>query len=76
MSVSLYLQNLVYERDGHRCSVCRRSLKPDQARVEHVVPAGRGGSESPVNLVLVCKPCSLKKGFLKIEERFHPISFQ
>ena len=65
----------IFDRDGGVCTYCGSTLERDGPRrtadlgemrrvwqVDHVLPRGRGGSDSPDNLVLACGQCNLIKG--------------
>ena len=44
----------VYRRDGYRCALC------DSTRflqIHHVMPRGKGGTNSPHNLITLCSDC-------------------
>lgn len=44
----------IYRRDGYRCALC------DSTRflqIHHVVPRGKGGTNSPHNLICLCSDC-------------------
>lgn len=53
----------VVERDGDRCEYCKTPAQfaPDALTVDHIVPAGRGGSSAPDNLALACQGCNNRK---------------
>jgi hypothetical protein len=50
------VRDAVLERDGYGCQLCG-STKTDELHVHHILPRHRGGSDHPVNLVVVCIPC-------------------
>lgn len=61
----------VIERDGNKCVYCDRPsgkyIPPETASdavisVDHVIPACRGGSNTPKNLVAACMSCNTFKG--------------
>ena len=44
----------IYRRDGFRCALC------DSTRflqIHHYIPRGRGGTNSPHNLITLCSDC-------------------
>lgn len=43
------------------CHYCRRSFKPSELTMDHVVPIIRGGKSSKGNVVPCCKECNNKK---------------
>lgn len=61
-------RNLVFERDGWRCSYCgrdfsglRRKTRLRLLTLDHVVPRSRGGSDNAENLVASCVKCNGEK---------------
>jgi 5-methylcytosine-specific restriction endonuclease McrA len=42
------------------CSLCGRKIPLDQETRHHLIPKGRGGTQSTRNLVLLHKECHLK----------------
>lgn len=51
------VRQYVLERDSYRCVLCG---KPEDLEVHHIVWRFRGGSDSPRNLVTLCKECHRK----------------
>lgn len=43
------------------CHYCRRSQKPAELTMDHVIPLARGGRSTRENLVPCCKDCNNKK---------------
>jgi 5-methylcytosine-specific restriction endonuclease McrA len=50
----------ILRRDNHQCQYCGKKTGPMTA--DHVVPKGKGGSDSWENLVCACVECNTKKG--------------
>ncbi|HEY0169889.1 MAG TPA: HNH endonuclease, partial [Pyrinomonadaceae bacterium] len=53
-------------RDGLACYLCGLALTlapkmPNTAQLEHVTPLSRGGTHTPENVKLACKPCNFRK---------------
>jgi hypothetical protein len=48
----------IKERDGNRCIVC--GSPQYRLHVHHAVPVSAGGSNSPHNLVTLCRPCEFE----------------
>lgn len=44
----------VYKRDGWRCALCDST---DGLQIHHVWPRGKGGGNSPMNLITLCWRC-------------------
>ncbi|WP_344877755.1 HNH endonuclease [Allokutzneria multivorans] len=66
-SVSQKNRRLVFERDGHRCTVCGVGVRepypgePGTAAkitIGHLIPQARGGSSQPENLQTECARCN------------------
>lgn len=53
-----YVRRGVYERDGGRCLSCGLSLTMAEAQLDHIIPWSAGGSDSSVNLRILCEPCN------------------
>lgn len=54
------LRTYIYERDGYRCQHCGQQGGPSEAvelHVRRIVPASRGGTGHPRNLVTLCRTC-------------------
>lgn len=59
----------IYERDGWRCHICRRSVLRDKAwphprspSIDHLIPLTRGGAHEPTNVKAACLRCNVSKG--------------
>lgn len=53
------VRDLVWARDGGRCSHCG---SVHELQFDHVIPVARGGSNEPENLQILCGPCNRRKG--------------
>lgn len=51
-----------FTREQGRCFYCLRALRPGAWSLDHVVPAGAGGDDSPANAVASCHECNCAKG--------------
>jgi len=49
----------VFDRDGGRC---RRCGATQELELDHIIPLGRGGSNTEENLQVLCAPCIRSKG--------------
>lgn len=58
----LQLRADVFERDHYVCVYCLAMLDAATARVDHVVPRSRGGSDDLDNLATACPGCNSAKG--------------
>lgn len=54
--------DLLRQRDGDRCYLCREPFGERQPCVEHVIPIGLGGENTAENVALACYPCNARKG--------------
>lgn len=59
----------IFERDGWRCGICRRSVRrdltyphPKSATLDHIVPLNLGGDHVPENLQCAHFLCNSRKG--------------
>lgn len=60
----------VFQRDGWRCHICRKKLKPaDRGTIkpcapelEHIVPLAAGGTHTWGNVACACRKCNSEKG--------------
>ncbi len=48
----------VWDRDGGRCVRCKAI---DYLEFDHIIPHGKGGSNSPANVQILCRRCNLQK---------------
>ena len=61
------LQTLV-EKQGYRCALTGRSLDPDTASVDHVVPLSRGGVNRMSNVQVLHIDVNKAKGAMTTDE--------
>ena len=47
----------IYQRDHFRCALCDCG---DSLQIHHYIPRGKGGSNSPENLVTLCSICHMQ----------------
>jgi len=53
----------VYLRDGLACAYCGATVEDGATlTLDHVVPASKGGSNDPANLVTCCSRCNSSRG--------------
>ena len=53
------IRELVYERDGRACSECG---SVQDTTLDHIVPFSHGGTHTPENLRVLCRPCNARRG--------------
>ena len=63
----------IFERDQGLCRYCGGVLDPDDFVAEHMVPAARGGTDDPSNLVASCRSCNLRKNNRTPQEAGMPV---
>ncbi len=63
----LALRKLVYDRDGGRCTYCRRVLTLEKSTLDHYIPKALEGSKDISNLRLSCFKCNRHKWHLPPE---------
>lgn len=66
-------RNRILARDGHRCQYCGMRGTAFDLTVDHILPASRGGTTSPENLVTACFACNQRKGDRTPEEARMPL---
>ena len=47
-------RKMIYKRDGYACALCG---DPRHLCLHHVLPRSRGGGNSPMNLITLCRYC-------------------
>lgn len=65
-SLQYLATQMLRERDGNTCYLCRKDMDGLRAVVEHIIPISRGGSNEPSNVALACTECNTKKGSLYV----------
>lgn len=58
-SIPIAVRHEVWLRDGGVCSNCGSD---DELEFDHIVPVSRGGSNTAVNVELLCQTCNRRKG--------------
>jgi hypothetical protein len=56
------LKREIFRRDDYTCQYCGHRGNVVTLHVDHLVPASRGGTDDPSNLVTACWSCNLEKG--------------
>ena len=51
----------ILARDGHRCGICHRRVKPENISFDHVIPLSDGGSHTFNNIQVAHLKCNMKK---------------
>lgn len=68
MAVGTRLRFEILKRDGFRCQYCGATPLKRPLEIDHVVPASRGGTDDPANLVTACWDCNRGKSNKHLEE--------
>jgi len=55
------IHNLLMERDGYLCGICRKPLI-GEVHIDHRIPVVKGGTQAANNLRLAHEFCNLSKG--------------
>jgi len=58
----------VLVRDSYICYICKLSLRPGDATVDHILSRSKGGTDLPDNLACCCKTCNSDKGDMDLED--------
>lgn len=56
------IREYLLEKTKRKCAYCGKGER--RLQVEHIIPKAKGGSDSPNNLTMACRPCNQKKGNL------------
>jgi 5-methylcytosine-specific restriction endonuclease McrA len=51
------LKQFILSRDGHSCQKCLGKKKDNKLHVHHIIFRSNGGTNSPDNLITLCKTC-------------------
>lgn len=67
--ISKRFKQRIYWRDNGCCVYCDKSVKFEDATLDHVMPlVRRGRHRSKDNMVLACRPCNKAKGPLVMDD--------
>lgn len=52
------VRKIILKRDGLVCKYCGAVVTLDTYSIDHIIPASKGGTEKPSNLVMCCRGCN------------------
>jgi hypothetical protein len=50
-----------YERQHHRCAICKKEFEFDKMQADHIIPWSKGGHTTPDNCQMLCTECNIRK---------------
>jgi len=68
-----FAKEFVDQNKDSNCIYCGKTLSPNNATADHIIPISKGGNNSQINLVVCCSDCNNERGnidfssFLKIK---------
>jgi len=62
-------RDMVWERDGGCCYLCKLPVPREQLSIEHVIALANGGTNHPDNLRAACRGCNSRKGARTVARR-------
>lgn len=61
-SISGFVQQQIWVRDGFKCMYCGRKMGEVQLTIDHFWPLEMGSLDEPSNYVSACRKCNKEKG--------------
>jgi hypothetical protein len=58
----------IYERDKRTCGICGNKVRWIDLHIDHIIPIGLGGPDTPENVRAAHSWCNLKRGMPRVEE--------
>lgn len=65
-SLQYLASQLLRQRDGDHCYLCRKDMTGLRAVIEHIIPISHGGLNEPHNVALACSNCNMRKANLYV----------
>jgi 5-methylcytosine-specific restriction endonuclease McrA len=59
-----YSKSFLEKNSNSKCLYCESRLNLENASADHIVPVSKGGNNSQLNLIVVCKDCNNERGDL------------
>ena len=53
---------IMYERQNHKCAICKKTFDISQMHGDHIIPWSQGGKTTLDNGQMLCTDCNLRKG--------------
>ena len=66
--------DVLFERDGRRCHLCRKKMLRKHASVDHLIPLSQGGDHSWVNVALAHHSCNARRGAGRVPAQLKLVS--
>lgn len=54
-------KNVVYEKQNHKCAICKQDFEFNEMAGDHIKPWSKGGKTVIENLQMLCRDCNSKK---------------
>lgn len=62
-----YSKKLLDNHHVSNCIYCKTKLNQENCSVDHILPISKGGNNSKLNLIVVCKDCNNERGNLEFK---------
>lgn len=68
-SIPNQVRRAIYRRDGYACALCG---DPRHLQIHHFIPRGKGGGNTPRNLIVLCMYCHAAVHGTRLTEFYIP----
>lgn len=62
-----YSKKFLQKNSDTNCIYCKTKLNTENSSVDHIIPISKGGNNSQLNLVVVCRDCNNERGDLEFK---------